>query len=419
MLSCTARNAITPVVASVILLAVVIAVSLTTMAWLSGLSTSFMHVEELHATNHKWGPDCAYIDVTINNIGTQRVKLSSVTVNSQPATVIYIAGSNQINSGESAVLRISSTFAVGANYQFTFQTANDNRFFYLATAELVSSVFRMEWGTVTADDTFKTVTLQHTYSSPIIVCSPAYTSDSPRTVRLTEVLPNSFKVRVQNPSNETLPETPVNYLVVEGGEWTAPFKIEAKKYQTSTVGQDNDWNYDLRSYGQSYSGNILVFHQVMSYNDPTWITTYVSQANSRTNPPNSGDSSFRIALNGAEAADTHEAEDVGYIVIQEDHDMLNGIKWEAKQTADKIQGLLNSPPYNTSFEQTLPEPPNIALAFQQEMDGSDGSWAIVYSTSTRQLGLACDEDQVKDTDRSHTTEICSFIVFENAGSYTK
>jgi flagellin-like protein len=419
MLTPKANKAITPLVASIILLAVVIAVTLATMAWLSGLSSSSMQVEELRATNHKWGPNCAYIDVTLNNIGTQNVKLNSVTVNSQPASVIYIAGSNRINSGKSAVLRISSTFTVGTSYQFTFQTGNGNRFFYLVVGELVSSVFRMEWGSVMADDTFKAVTLQHTYSSPIIVCSTRYTSGFPRTARISDVLPNSFKIRVQNPSNETLPVTTVNYLVVEEGEWTAPFKIEAKKYQTSTVGQNNDWNYDLRSYEQSCSGNILVFHQVMSFNDPAWITTYVSKANSRTNPPNAEDSSFRIALNGAEATDTHEAEDVGYIIIQEDKNMLNGIKWEAKQTTDKIRGLLNSAPYNTSFDQTFPEPPNVPLAFQQEMDGRDGSWAIVYSASTTQLGLACDEDQVEDTDRSHTTEICSFIVFENAGSYTQ
>lgn len=416
---CNAKKALSPVVASLILLAVVIAVSVATAAWLSGLSVSFMQIEELRATNHQWGPNCSYVDVTVHNTGTQSVRLSSVSANSQPASVTYVVGSSQIGNGESAVLRISDTFIPGGVYQFAFQTAKGNEFFYRATAELVSSIFRMEWGTVTANDTFKTVTLQQIYSSPIIVCSPAYTSGLPRTVRLTDISPNSFKIRVQNPSNETLPETTVNYLVVEEGEWTTPFKIEAKKYQTSTVGQNNDWAYDLRSYGQNYSGNIIVLHQAMSYNDPTWITTYVSKADSRTNPPSSGDSSFRIALNGAEAVDTHGAEDVGYIIIQEGYDVLNGIKWDAKQTADTVQGLLNSPPYNTSFDQTFSEPPNVVLAFQQEMDGNNGGWALLYSTSSTQLGLAVDEDQVNDSERSHTTETCGFIAFENAGSYTQ
>jgi len=415
----SAKKGLSPVVASVILIAVVIAVSIATAAWLSGLSASFMQIEELHATNHQWGPNGSHIDVTLHNTGTQSVRSSSVSVNSQLASITYVVGSSQIGDGESAVLRISDTFVPGAVYQFAFQTAKGNTFFYRATAELVSSIFRMEWGTVTAIDTFKTVTLQQIYSSPIVVCSPAYDSGLPRTVRLNDVSPNSFKIRVQNPSNETLPETTVHYLVVEEGEWTKPFKIEAKKYQTSTVGQNNGWDYDLRSYGQNYSGNIIILHQVMSYNDPTWITTYVSKANSQTNPPSSGDQNFRIALNGAEAVDTHEAEDVGYIVIQEGYDALNGIKWDAKQTADTIGGLLNSPPYNTSFDQTFSEPPNVALAFQQKMDGGNGGWALVYSTSSTQLGLACDEDQVNDSERSHTSETCGFIIFETAGSYTQ
>jgi len=415
----SAKKALSPVVASIILIAVVIAVSITTAAWLSGLSGSFMQIEELRATNHQWGPNGSYVDVTLHNTGTQSVSLSSVSVNSQPASMTYVVGSSQIGNGESAVLRVSDTFVPGAVYQFAFQTAKGNKFFYRATAQLVSSIFKMEWGTVTANDTFKTVALQQIYSSPIVVCSPAYDSGLPRTVRLTDVSPNSFKIRVQNPSNETLPETTVHYLVVEEGEWTTPFKIEAKKYQTSTVGQNNNWAYDLRSYGQNYSGNIIFLHQAMSYNDPTWITTYVSKADSRTNPPSSGDSSFRIALNGAEAVDTHGAEDVGYIIIQEGYDVLNGIKWNAKQTADTVEGLLNSPPYNTSFDQTFSGPPNVVLAFQQEMDGGNGGWALVYSTSSTQLGLACDEDQVNDSERSHISETCGFIVFETAGSYTQ
>jgi len=185
MLSPKARKALSPVVASVILLAVVIAVSLTTVAWISSLSTSYMQIEELHATNHQWGPNGAYVDITLRNTGTQSVRLSSVSVNSQPTvSVNYIVGSSQINTGESAVARISNTFVPGTTYQFTFQSTKGTRFFYLATAVSVSSIFRMEWGTVTANDTFKTVTLQQTYSSPIIVCSPAYTSGLPRTVRL-------------------------------------------------------------------------------------------------------------------------------------------------------------------------------------------------------------------------------------------
>jgi amino acid transporter len=124
----------TPIATIVILLCIAIAVSLATLAWINGLPTSNMYSEDLQATNHQWGPNCTYVDVTLHNNGTQCVKLKSVTVNSQPATVIYIVGSDQINSGESAILRVANTFVPGETYQLAFQTFQGTRFLYTATA---------------------------------------------------------------------------------------------------------------------------------------------------------------------------------------------------------------------------------------------------------------------------------------------
>ena len=135
-----ARKALPPVMTSAIVLCVAIAVSLATVAWINGLPTSNMYTENLEATNYQWGPNCTYVDVTLYNNGTQSVKLKSVTVNSQPTTVVYLAGSDQINSGESAVLRVANTFSLGETYQLAFQTIKGNRFLYNATAELVSSI---------------------------------------------------------------------------------------------------------------------------------------------------------------------------------------------------------------------------------------------------------------------------------------
>jgi hypothetical protein len=130
-----AKKALTPLMASMILLSIAIAVTIATLAWIHGLPTPDMHTEDLQPKNHEWGPNFAYIDITLYNNGTQSVKLKSVTVNSQPATVVYIAGSNQINIGEKAVLRISNAFVPGETYQLAFQTVNGNKFVYTVTAE--------------------------------------------------------------------------------------------------------------------------------------------------------------------------------------------------------------------------------------------------------------------------------------------
>jgi hypothetical protein len=128
------RKALTPVMSSGILICIAIAVSLATVAWMNGLPTPDVHIEKLEAANYQWGPNLTYIDVTLFNNGTQNVKLSSVAVNSQPATVVYIAGLNQINSGESAVVRVANAFTSGTTYHLAFQTVKGNRLVYTVTA---------------------------------------------------------------------------------------------------------------------------------------------------------------------------------------------------------------------------------------------------------------------------------------------
>jgi archaellum component FlaF (FlaF/FlaG flagellin family) len=133
MLPRNAKKALTPLMASMILLCIAVAITLATLAWINGLPTTNMYTEKLDLTSQQWGPNCTYIDVTLYNNGTQSVKLKSVTVNSQPATVIYIAGSNQIGKGETATLRIATTFTPEETYQLTFQTTKGNKFTYTAT----------------------------------------------------------------------------------------------------------------------------------------------------------------------------------------------------------------------------------------------------------------------------------------------
>jgi hypothetical protein len=161
MLPRNTRKALTPIAPIITLLCVAIVITLATVAWINGLPTSNMYTENLRATNHQWGPNCKYVDVTLHNNGTQSVKLKSVTVNSKPATAVYIVGSNQINIGETAVIRVANKFIAGATYQLSFQTAKGNRFVYNTTAELISSISR----------------------------SPTYTHSLPRTAHLTGLSP--------------------------------------------------------------------------------------------------------------------------------------------------------------------------------------------------------------------------------------
>ncbi len=47
------------------------------------------------------------------------------------------------------------------------------------------------------------------------------------------------------------------------------------------------------------------------------------------------------------------------------------------------------------------------------MDGGDGSWAVLTAApDATTIYLGVDEDQLKNSERGHTTEQLSYIVFE-------
>jgi len=155
MLPRNTRTAVTPLMASIILLCITIAVSFATLAWINGLPTLKIYTEDLQATSQKWGPNCSYVDITVYNNGTQNLNLKSITVNGTSVTVIYIVGSSQISSGNLAVLRIANTFTSGVTYQLKFQTSKGNNFFFTFDAETAASISDTEQKTVTTHSTRK------------------------------------------------------------------------------------------------------------------------------------------------------------------------------------------------------------------------------------------------------------------------
>ncbi|MBN1357577.1 hypothetical protein JW988_02305 [Candidatus Bathyarchaeota archaeon] len=128
------RKALSPVMSGGILICIAIAVALATVAWMNGLPNPDMQTENLQVTSHQLGPKLSYVDISLHNNGTQSAKINSITVNSQPTTVVYIAGSNQINTGETAILRVANTFTPNETYQIALQTVKGSKIVYTVTA---------------------------------------------------------------------------------------------------------------------------------------------------------------------------------------------------------------------------------------------------------------------------------------------
>jgi flagellin-like protein len=129
------KKALSPVVASIILIAVTVAVSIAVAAWMGALTFTFTATEQIQITNMQFGPagTNSWIAVTINNTGTSPVTINEAWVNNVKQTVSELPKTISANSGW--VLNITNySVTTGANYQVKLVSSKGNQFLYSAVA---------------------------------------------------------------------------------------------------------------------------------------------------------------------------------------------------------------------------------------------------------------------------------------------
>ncbi len=70
----------------------------------------------------------------------------------------------------------------------------------------------------------------------------------------------------------------------------------------------------------------------------------------------------------------------------------------------------NSPPFTISVD--VPNPLS-AVASSAAMDDGNGAWPALYGSAplmSTELRLAADEDQIRDSERSHRMEQFAFVI---------
>jgi uncharacterized repeat protein (TIGR01451 family) len=288
---------------------------------------------------------------------------------------------------------------------------------YAYTPVTAFSLLKLETLTTTVGSAWITVTLSNTYNDMVVVCTPNYdNTSSPLVPRVRNASGSSFELRLQNPGDGSpVTTSPVHCIVIEAGAWTLPDgrKIEAQKY-TSTVTDyaTGSWVGEQQTYLQSYT-NPVVVGQVMSGNDDRW-SVFWARGSSSTNPPDAGNLWTGKAV--CEDSDRSRADEVvGFIVIEQGNGTLGPMAYEAWLGAGTILGVSDAPPYSYSFNQPFGSSPQVALASKMAVDGNNGGWAILYGASpldVASIRLAIDEDQIGDSERSHTSEQVAYLVFE-------
>jgi flagellin-like protein len=132
------RKALSPVVASIILIAVTVAVSIAVAAWMGALTFNFMATEQGQVTNLSFNTGGTYgsVLITFNNTGTNPITINELWVNSQkqtgsmtwtPTTIgTTVAG----NSGATINVTMTGNPAIvaGAQYEVKLLSSKGNTF---------------------------------------------------------------------------------------------------------------------------------------------------------------------------------------------------------------------------------------------------------------------------------------------------
>ncbi|MEM3700641.1 MAG: archaellin/type IV pilin N-terminal domain-containing protein [Candidatus Bathyarchaeia archaeon] len=119
------KKALSPVVASIILIAVTVAVSIAVAAWMGALTIGFMGSSSITITNVRFEGTTAgskYINCTLKNSGTNMVTIASVKINNSPVSASDIAfdsthSSGSYASGATGWVRIKYDWVAGNPYK--------------------------------------------------------------------------------------------------------------------------------------------------------------------------------------------------------------------------------------------------------------------------------------------------------------
>ena len=255
------------------------------------------------------------------------------------------------------------------------------------------------------------VSTQNEYQSMVAVCTVHYINNiSPVVVRMQNIAIQSFEIKLQNPGDldQVFADT-VYCMIAEEGVWQLADgrKFEAKKTQSTSTARKGGWRYQVRQdYSQDYAAPI-VFGQVMSFNDDSW-SVFWNRGAKRTLPADS--ITLRTGKQvGEDTVTTRNDETIGYMVFDSGTSTIDSIELEIMLSADIVKHIGHS---NNAIPVGIASFPEFAILTQSGMDGGDGSWPILEgleALSFGQLRIAVDEDQIRDSERRHTTENVAYF----------
>ena len=125
------KKALSPVVASIILIAVTVAVSIAVAAWMGALTFTFMGTEQLTISKITWTWGTSgnrMFAIVVNNTGTKDVTINQVLVNYAGVTEVSPPIPSILKSTQGVALTVTYDYGNGTNYDISVVTSSGYKF---------------------------------------------------------------------------------------------------------------------------------------------------------------------------------------------------------------------------------------------------------------------------------------------------
>ncbi|MFV2060807.1 MAG: DUF6701 domain-containing protein [Gammaproteobacteria bacterium] len=283
--------------------------------------------------------------------------------------------------------------------------------------------------TMPATPGFTTVNFRQSYgNAPLVFLLVDNADNRPVIARIRNITNAAFDVvQVVAPgSNAGYSPLNVHYIAIESGRHAFPDGtiLEAGTKSVTAIqhgsGVSGAESWATLNFTSSFANPPSLLLQIQGMaNEPAHVAGTPSSPWLTMAVRGISNTSASMALERSEvnSGSVGSAETVAYLAIQSasvgtfTDNASNTIGYETIRSSDTIVGW-NNGCRNINFSNNYLNP--MVVGIKGTHDGGDGGWLRRCALTATSVGLIVDEDTFRDTERSHTTERASLVIFSQA-----
>ena len=246
---------------------------------------------------------------------------------------------------------------------------------------------------------WQTVDLRKNFSDPVVVAKPlSYNGGDPAVVRIRNVTPTSFDIRIQewNCLDGWHTSEEVSWLAMERGHWTLSngAEVEAGTIATDSCGTGS---FASVSFSSSFSSKPVVVSSVMTFNSGDTVAT---------RNRNIATSGFQVTMQEQESNEqVHTTETISYIAWEPGSGTVDSMSYEV--------GTQSGVNHNWSTVTYGPfANPAKFLADMQTTNGGNTCNLRYRNKTSSSVEIKIDEEQCGDSEKWHTNEDVGYFAID-------